>query len=248
MKIIVNGSCGRMGREVVKLIEAGYHQSVIAAAVDINNSANEKFPIYENIEDFDGAADCIVDFSHHTTAPALLAYAVRRKLPIVVATTGQTEQELAVIRAAAEKIPVFFSANMSVGIALLVRLAKTAAKAFPDADIEIVEKHHNRKLDVPSGTALMLAEGVRQVRPDSEFVIGRHENGKREPAQVGIHSLRLGNIVGEHEVILATDTQVITLKHEAQSRSLFAEGALAAAEFLIAQPAGLYNMNDMIRD
>src|SRR5699024_2417673 len=117
-----------------------------------------------------------------------------------------------------------------------------------DADIEIVEKHHNRKLDVPSGTALMLAEGVRQVRPDSEFVIGRHENGKREPAQVGIHSLRLGNIVGEHEVILATDTQVITLKHEAQSRSLFAEGALAAAEFLIAQPAGLYNMNDMIRD
>lgn len=247
MKIIVNGSCGRMGREVVRIIESGYHGAEIAAAVDINNSAKEKYPIYENLDDFDGAADCIIDFSHHSITSVLMKYAVRRSLPVVVATTGQTDAEMQTIRAAAEKIPVFLSANMSVGIALLVNLAKTAAHAFPDADIEIVEKHHNRKLDVPSGTALMLANAVKDVRSDAEFVIGRHENGKRKLQEVGIHSLRLGNIVGEHEVIISTDTQVITLKHEAQSRSLFAEGAVTAAEFLTGCPAGLYNMEDMLK-
>ena len=224
MRIIINGSCGRMGREVVRLVESGYHDTSVAAAVDVNNSAKEKYPIFENLFDFDGPADCIIDFSHHTTASVLMDYAVEKNLPVVVATTGQTD-----------------------GIALLVNLAKIAARSFPDANIEIIEKHHNRKIDVPSGTALMLANAVKDIRSDAEFVVGRHKNGKRQEQDVGIHSLRLGNIVGEHEVILATDTQVITLKHEAQSRTLFAEGAVAAAEFLVGCSAGLYNMEDMIK-
>ncbi len=248
MKVIVNGSNGRMGREVIRMIQEGYSGVEVVAGVDINNSAAEKFPIYENIEDFVGEADCIIDFSHHSVTKRLMDFAVSKKIPVVVSTTGQTEEEFDMIKEASQSVPVFMSANMSVGIALLVNLAKTAAKAFPHADIEIIEKHHNRKLDVPSGTALMLADAIKQERPDCEYVIGRHENGKRDPKELGIHSLRLGNVIGEHEVIIATDTQVITLKHEAQSRSLFAEGAIVAAEFLAkCKENKIYDMNDMLK-
>ena len=248
MRVIVNGSNGRMGKEVIRMIQEGYPGNEVVAGVDINNSAAEKFPIYENIEDFVGEADCIIDFSHHSVTKRLMDFAVERKIPVVVATTGHTDEELDMINEASKSVPVFRSANMSVGIALLVNLAKTAAKAFPNADIEIIEKHHNRKLDVPSGTALMLADAVKEARPDCEYVIGRHENGKRNPKELGIHSLRLGNVIGEHEVIIATDTQVITLKHEAQSRSLFAEGAIVAAEFLSkCKENRIYNMDDMLK-
>ncbi len=248
MKFIVNGSNGRMGKEVVRMIKEGFEGSEIVAGVDINNSAAEKFPIYENIEDFSGTADCIIDFSHHSVTKKLMDFAVERKIPVVVCTTGHTEEELDIITKASENVPVFMSANMSVGIALLVNLAKTAAKAFPQADIEIIEKHHNRKLDVPSGTALMLADAIKEERPDCEYVIGRHNDGKRDKKELGIHSLRLGNVIGEHEVIIATDTQVISLKHEAQSRSLFAEGALVAAKFLAdCKENKMYNMNDMLK-
>lgn len=248
MKVIVNGSNGRMGREVIRMIQEGYVGVEVVAGVDINNSRAEKFPIYENIEDFVGEADCIIDFSHHSVTKRLMDFAVSKKIPVVVSTTGQTEEEIEMINEASKSVPVFRSANMSVGIALLVNLARTAAKAFPQADIEIIEKHHNRKLDVPSGTALMLADAVKDARPDCEYVIGRHENGKRDPKELGIHSLRLGNVIGEHEVIIATDTQVITLKHEAQSRSLFAEGAIVAAEFLAkCKENKIYDMNDMLK-
>ena len=248
MKVIVNGSNGRMGREVIRMIQEGYVGVEVVAGVDINNSRAEKFPIYENIEDFVGEADCIIDFSHHSVTKRLMDFAVSKKIPVVVSTTGQTEEEIEMINEAAKSVPVFRSANMSVGIALLVNLARTAAKAFPNADIEIIEKHHNRKLDVPSGTALMLADAVKDARPDCKYVIGRHENGKRNPKELGIHSLRLGNVIGEHEVIIATDTQVITLKHEAQSRSLFAEGAIVAAEFLAkCKENKIYDMNDMLK-
>ena len=136
---------------------------------------------------------------------------------------------------------------MSIGVALLAELAKKAASVFPTANIEIVEKHHNQKLDVPSGTALMLAKAVQDARPDSNLLVGRHENGKRTKQEIGIHSLRMGNTVGIHEVIINTGTQVITLKHEAQDRSLFAEGALAAAAFLTEQTPGVYNMDDIVK-
>ncbi len=243
MKIIVNGAAGRMGTEVLRLINTESSAHELAAAVDA--FGGEGF--LPSLDDFSGDADCIIDFSNHTATPALLSYAVEKNIPVVVATTGHTGEELALIHEAAEKIPVFHSANMSLGVAVLSALAKQAAAAFPDADIEIVEKHHNRKLDVPSGTALMLANEIKEVRPDAEYVIGRHEYGKREKQEIGIHSLRLGNVVGEHEIIISTDTQILTLKHEAQSRNLFADGAMTAAEFLISQDAGLYQMKDIIK-
>ena len=164
----------------------------------------------------------------------------------MLATTGQTEEEKEAITYAAKKIPIFRAANMSLGIATLCSLVRTAVCMFPDADIEIVEKHHNQKLDVPSGTALALAEVVRSVRENAQFVVGRHENGKRKPEDVGIHSLRLGNVVGEHEVIITTGNETITLKHEAHSRAVFADGAVLAAVFLAGKPAGLYTMEDLV--
>ena len=242
MKVIVHGAAGRMGTEVIRLLSAENSGLEAVAAVDAFGGEN----MLNSLTDFSGEADCIIDFSNHAATACLVDYAVANSLPLVVATTGQTPEEVELIRAAAEKIPVFFSANMSLGVALLCNLAKAAAAAFPNADIEIVEKHHNRKLDVPSGTALMLADSIKEARPEAEYVIGRHEYGKRRPEEIGIHSLRLGNVVGEHEVIISTDTQIITLKHEAQSRNLFAEGAVEAAKFLVGKPAGLYRMSDLI--
>ena len=167
-------------------------------------------------------------------------------MPVVVATTGQTPDEKAVIAEAAKKIPVFFSANMSIGVALLANLAKKAASVFPEANIEIVEKHHNQKLDVPSGTALLLAHRILEALTVTVLLVGRHENGKRTAKEIGIHSLRLGNEVGTHEIIIATGAETITLKHEAENRSLFANGALAAAAFLEGKTPGLYSMQDII--
>ena len=165
----------------------------------------------------------------------------------MIATTGQTEEEFAVIDECAKSIPVFLSANMSIGIAVLTSLAKQAAAAFPEADIEIVELHHNRKLDAPSGTAVMLANAIKEVRPDSNIVEGRSGHCKRDPKDIGISAVRLGNEVGTHEVYIATQTQRIKLEHVAQSRSLFAEGAVRAAEFLIEKGPGLYGMKDLVK-
>ena len=160
----------------------------------------------------------------------------------------EVKENLKIFIEAAKQIPVFHSANMSLGIALLVELAKTTAKAFPDADIEIIEKHHNRKLDAPSGTALLLANAIKEVRKNAKFIFGRGGQAKREAEEIGIHAIRMGNIIGEHEVIVGTDTQTITLKHEAHSRALFAEGALAAADYLCGKSAGLYDMERMISE
>lgn len=203
---------------------------------------------YLALADYDGPADCVVDFSHHSLTPALTAFAATRKLPLVIATTGQTPEELAAIREAAQTVPVLLASNFSLGIVVLTALARQAAKAFPEADIEIVEAHHNRKLDVPSGTALTLAKAVQSVRPGSRLVIGRHENGKRDPADIGVHSLRMGNVVGVHEIHICTDTQTLTLRHEAQDRALFAEGALTAAEWILTKAPGLYDMEQVLED
>ncbi len=244
MKILVNGACGRMGRVLRKMIEEGRQGASLAAAVDACGSGDG---VLKSLSDFRGEADCIIDFSNHAATEELCAYAAARGLPLVVATTGQTDRERETIRETSKKIPVFFSGNMSLGIAVLTSLARQAAQMFPDADVEIVEAHHNQKLDVPSGTALMLADAVKDARPEAEFLVGRHENGKRSKREIGIHSLRMGNTVGVHEVILNTGTQLLTLRHEAQDRSLFAEGALAAAAFLISRKPGLYNMDDLVR-
>ena len=245
MRILVNGACGKMGRALRAMIDSGARGAELAGMVD---AFGEEAGVCRSLADFSGAADCLIDFSHHAATADLTDYAVARKLPLVIATTGQTDEEREKIQQAARSIPLFFSGNMSLGIALLVRLAKETAKLFPDADVEIVEQHHNQKLDVPSGTALMLGRAVQEVRPDSFLLVGRHENGKRQKAEIGIHSLRTGTTVGIHEVIVHTGTQVITLKHEALDRSLFAEGALAAAQFLIGRAPGLYDMNDIVEN
>ncbi len=249
MNFIIHGAAGRMGGNLIASVEKGGHS--VAACVDIlyadETKKNPDYPCFASIAECDVSADCIIDFSNHVTTIPLLDYAAEKKLPVMLATTGQTEDEKAAITAAAEKIPLFRAANMSLGIATLVSLVKTAVCMFPDADIEIIEKHHNQKLDVPSGTALALADAVKAVREEAEFVVGRHENGKRRKEEVGIHSLRLGGVVGEHEVIITTGNETISLKHEAHSRAVFADGGVMAAVYVAGQTLpGLYTMEDLV--
>ncbi len=241
MKIILVGANGKMGHETEKIAETKNIE--IVAKVDITNENG-----YTDISCVKEKADCVIDFSHHSATESLCEYAKKTGTPTIFAATGQTDEEKEMIRSASEFAPVFFSANMSVGVALLVELAKKAAVAMPDADIEIVEAHHNRKLDAPSGTALMLADAIKKVRANAKFVLGRSGQAKREKNDIGISSIRMGNVVGMHEVLVCTDAQTITIKHEAHSRALFAEGAISAAEFLTKQPAGFYTMQDMISE
>lgn len=248
MNILVNGYLGFMGREVVKLCKSGYRGAELILGVDAFMKGDEQDPVVRSFDDVTDAAmiDCIVDFSHHSCVGALLDFAVKNNVPTVVATTGHTEEELAIIDRASKKIPVFHSGNMSLGIALLIELAKKTAAAMPEADIEIVESHHNRKIDAPSGTALMIADAICDVREDATVNLGRSGHGKRTREEIGVHSIRMGNIVGIHEVMVGTENQTITLKHEAHNRALFAEGALAAAEFIIGREAGMYDMNSLV--
>ncbi|MEE0982249.1 MAG: 4-hydroxy-tetrahydrodipicolinate reductase [Acutalibacteraceae bacterium] len=244
IKVLINGACGRMGKEVEKIVEASETMTV---AAKVDKMAAES-GCYTDINDFSGEADIIIDFSNHLGTKDLLDYAVKNNIPTVVATTGHTPEELALIEEAGKKIAVFHSANMSLGVALLCELAVKAAATMPDADIEIVETHHNRKLDAPSGTALMIANAIKAVREKAQFVFGREGMAKREKNEIGVHAVRRGNIVGIHEVLVSTDSQTITLKHEAHSRALFAEGAVSAAEFILGKPAGLYNMNSIVTE
>ncbi len=242
MRAIVTGACGRMGVVLRGMIE-GRPDWTLAAAVD-------PFATEENIlTSFDGCpeADVIIDFSNHAGTPALLNFARARKLPTVIATTGHSPEELAMIAQAAQEIPIFHSGNMSVGVALLCTLAKKTAAVFPTADIEIVETHHCHKLDAPSGTALMLADAMQEAKQSAlPYCLGRAGHAPRKPGEIAIHAVRRGEIVGIHEVLISTPTQTITLRHESHTRALFAEGALDAANFLCAQAPGLYHMQSMI--
>lgn len=242
MRIILYGAGGRMGKEVRELLLSGDGSAFLVAQVD--KLANDIE--LHHLSDFKGEADVLIDFSHHSLTKEVIAYALSRSMPLVMCTTGHTDEEKALIREAANSVPVFYSANMSLGIATLCDFAKRAAALFPEADIEIVEAHHNRKLDAPSGTALMLADTIKEVRPEAKYVFGRHGMSKRAPEEIGIHSLRCGNEPGMHEVIISTDFQTLSLKHNAQSRAVFAEGAVSAARFIKDREAGLYNMYDLI--
>ena len=240
MKIIVNGACGRMGREVIRIAGEAGHE--IVGMVDV---AGDMPGVVRDMNDCP-AADMIIDFSFHTAVKTVLEAAVKRGCAAVISTTGHTPEEISLIAEASRHVPVFHSGNMSVGVALLCKLASQTARMFPEADVEIVEIHHKHKKDAPSGTAKMLFNAVKEARPDSEMLCGRSGICPRTANEVGISSLRMGEVVGIHEVHVATGTQTITLKHEAHSRTLFAEGAVCAAEFLVSQNAGLYDMNSMI--
>lgn len=246
MRILVSGLYGHMGREVAALLLKGTEGGELTAGVSLDIDGTFAVPCSESFADAVSDVDCIIDFSHHSCTGDLLDFAIQHQLPVVLATTGQTEDELQMIRDASRKVPVFFAANYSLGVALLIDLARKTAQVMSGAEIEIVEMHHNRKLDAPSGTALAIAHAIQEVRPGSNLVCGRSGYGKRQPDDIGIHAVRMGNIVGMHEVIVGTDNQSITLKHEAYSRALFAEGALKAAAFLIGKPAGLYDMKSLL--
>ena len=239
MKIIINGANGRMGHILAEM--AGDEN--IAARVDVTGGECLK-----SLEDFDGKADCVIDFSNHKAVVGLLDYCVKKNLPVLIASTGHDDGEIQKIHEASEKIPVFFSPNMSIGVALVADVAERIAKVFGDCDIELIETHHNQKLDVPSGTALMLANRIKEARPNLVFNIGRHENGKRSENEIGIHSLRYGSEVGTHEIIFSNGLETITLKHDAKNRALFARGALSAAKWLVNKGAGLYTMKEFLSE
>ena len=250
MKIILNGANGKVGRELLRLIEERRDETECVAAVDAYGSEKGFF---SSLFGFCGEADALIDFSHPSLTEKLLRYARARSIPLVIATTGQNESERAMISRASAHIPIFHSANMSIGIAVFIKLARRIAGAFPDADIEIVEAHHRDKADSPSGTALMIADAVREERrivtmEESELRFGRYGQSKRKKGEIGIHSIRGGSTVGVHELIAISQNQTVTLRHEAHSRALYAEGALAAAHFLLGKSAGLYNMYDMLSD
>ena len=245
MRVLIYGITGHMGQIVLSLVNEGYASSSFAGGVspDVTVEGNGRFKSFASCN---ACADVVVDFSFHSGVGDLLDYCISKNLPVVIATTGHSEEEKLLISEASKKIPVFYSANMSIGVAVLADLAKKAASAFPDADIEIVETHHNRKVDVPSGTALLLANSMKEARPSAEFNIGRPENGKRTREEIGIHSLRMGNYFGKHEIYITTGSETLTLAHEAHNRTLFAEGALKAAAFICGKQPGLYNMKDMM--
>lgn len=248
VRIILNGACGRMGRAIASLCAAD-DDALIVAGVDKAPQKYAEFPVYSSLDEVGEAADVIIDFSHFSGVCTLLDFAVKKGLPTVVATTGLGETETAAVNAAAEKIAVFFTYNMSVGVNLLAALAKKAAAVLGnDFDIEIIEAHHNQKLDAPSGTALMLADAVEDGSATEHYYeYDRHaKHEKRDRREIGIHSIRGGNIVGEHTVMFAGRDEIIELSHSARSREVFATGAVNAAKFICKKPSGLYNMSDMI--
>ncbi len=247
LNILLCGSLGKMGA-AVKAAASG-SDVCIAAEVDARVAEGEK-NAYQSFSQVEGKYDCIIDFSHPSVTDSMLDYALETKTPVVLCTTGLSNEQLERVKAAGKEIPVFFSANMSLGVNLIVALCKKATEILgDDFDIEIIEKHHNQKVDAPSGTAIMLADAINEAAGDKyEYVYERQSvRKKREKKELGIHSLRGGNIVGEHEVIFAGHDECVSIKHSATSKEVFAVGAVNAARFLVAQGAGIYSMADMLK-
>ena len=238
MRVILCGANGAMG----KLIDNIFGDEIVGrVSLDGENNVPRTFEELGEV-----ASDEIVDFSHHSATPDVLAYAKKTGAAAVIGTTGHTGEEKALIFEAAKEIPVFYAGNVSLGIAVLCRLVKQAAAFFPDADIEIVETHHTRKVDAPSGTAHMLFNAIKEVRPNAWENCGRSGEGKRTKDEIGVHALRLGSVVGIHEVHIHTPNQSLTLKHESGSRAMLADGAVAAARFMEGKEKGLYDMESIL--
>lgn len=245
-KIILSGCMGRMGKAITQIVE-NIDEAQIVCGFDLA-AGDCGYPVYSDYTDVLVDADVIIDFSHPSNFENILAFAKAKNLPVVVATTGLSDAQKAELKAAADYIPVFFSANMSLGINLLIRLAKMATKVLEkDFDIEIIEKHHNKKLDAPSGTALAIADAIADTMNDgANYVYERQSvRRQREKNEIGIHAVRGGTIVGEHDVIYAGPDEVITLSHSAASREVFAQGAVKAAMFMNGKPKGFYCMDDL---
>ncbi len=245
--ILLVGAGGKMGKFVAEVANNDSELNV-KAGVD-KFPTNTAFPVFKSFGEVDVKADVIIDFSNPTLLDDMLSYAQATKTPIVIATTGYSDAQTEKIKSASKEIPIFFTFNMSIGVNLICSLAKKAAQILGDKfDIEIVEKHHNQKIDAPSGTAIMLANAVNSVFDDEmNYEYDRHsKRQKRTKNEIGIHSVRGGTIVGEHDVIFAGHDEVITISHAAHSKEVFAEGAIKAAKFIIGKKPGLYDMNNIM--
>lgn len=236
-----------MGQVITKI--ARYREDVkITAGFDISQSVSNDFPVFTRLDDCNVAVDVIVDFSHPSALQNILDYAVSRKIPLVIATTGLSDEQLSKIKQAAASTPILYSANMSLGVNLLLELVQKAAKLlYTNFDIEIVERHHNQKIDAPSGTALALADAINRALPEKyRYVYDRHTRRvKRSKDEIGIHSVRGGNIAGDHTVIFAGSDEIIELRHIANSKEIFGVGALKAAVFMHNKAPGFYTMRDL---
>ncbi len=247
IKIMLVGAGGMMGKNVASCVAEDTETQIICG-IDVSR-AELSFPVYTDFADVKVKPDVIIDFSHISVLDRLLSYATSNNIPCVLATTGYSPEQIEKIKEASKKIPVFFTANMSLGVNLICSLAKKAASFLgSDFDIEIIEKHHNQKLDAPSGTALMLANAVNSQFDDKyNYEYDRHSKRQKRPKnEIGIHSVRGGTIVGEHDVVFAGCDEVITLSHSAYSKQVFAAGAVKAAKFMAGKTAGLYDMNDIL--
>lgn len=247
-KILLCGCCGRMGKFVAETVN-NRNDCEIVAGIDIIDDSSLGFPVFANYDEVSVDADVIIDFSNPALLSSMLAYAERTNTAIILATTGLDDEQIKAVENTASKIPVFFSYNYSLGISLLCELSKVAAKVLGNGfDVEIVEAHHNQKLDAPSGTAIMLGNAVKEELPDAYFEYDRHsKRQKRNGNEIGIHSIRGGTIVGEHQVMFAGNDEIITLSHSARSRAVFATGAVNAAVFIKDKNPGMYNMSDIVR-
>ena len=246
MNILLNGATGRMGKEVIKKV-AEEKDLNITCGVGIGEN-NEKFPIYENTKDIEEKVDVIIDFSIPKASLNILEYARKNKIPIVIATTGFSDEELKVIKEASEEIPVFRSSNMSLDINLMAKIVQEIARVLNDTDIEIIETHHNRKVDSPSGTAILLADAINEVLENKKiYTFDRmQKREKRSKDEIGFSSIRGGNIVGEHTVKFFGENETLEIKHTSYSRQVFVEGALKAATFIVTKNSGLYDMRSMV--
>lgn len=250
VRLIMHGCNGKMGQVITKIVKEDEHAEIVAG-VDKYQGIQNEYPVFSDIAQCDVDADVIIDFSNAAAVDGLLDYCVEKQVPVVLCTTGLSEDQLAKVKAASEKVAVLKSANMSLGINMLLKLLQDATKILGNAgyDIEIVEKHHNQKVDAPSGTALALADSINEVL-DNEYAYKydrSQERKKREKKEIGISAVRGGTIVGEHEVIYAGEDEVIEFKHTAYSKAVFAKGAVEAGKFLKGKDAGLYDMQDVIQ-
>lgn len=250
VNLILSGCSGKMGRAVT-VSSCSDDRCEIIAGFDKNANVDLPYPVYENPYEFSGKVDVIIDFSHPSALALLLQFAVEKSIPAVICTTGLTPEQVNLVKETSKKIPVFYSGNMSLGVNLLIELSKKAAAVLGQGfDIEIIEKHHNQKIDAPSGTALMIADAISEtLENEPKYEYDRHSKRmKRTKNEIGIHAVRGGNIVGEHEVIFAGHDEIISLSHSARSKEVFAVGAVNAALFLTKVETGLYNMADLIKN
>lgn len=250
INVAIVGCNGKMGHFVAQAVKDN-SSSAPMFGIDAFGESSYDFPVYKSFADTEMVPDVIIDFSNPAVLEDMLSFALDKKIPCVICTTGYSKEQIEKIENASKEIAIFYSGNMSIGINLLIELTKEATKVLGnDFDIEIVEKHHNLKVDAPSGTALMIADGISETLDvDPQYVYDRHAyRRKRSKNEIGIHSVRGGTIVGEHDVIFAGHDEVITISHQAQSKEVFAVGSVNAAVFLANQKAGMYNMGDMLSD